>query len=400
MEKMKEDVATWKVPDVERKIDALNRRARKLGLPGVTIEKGEEFTADHEVNCHCCGGLRTDSWTPVTVSGEAVWIDGWQLVAVLDHGVAEKPIVRGMPGAELPERYRDAKPDCDHCGYDRRRKDTFVLEKDGEFKQVGRTCLGDYLGENTAQAIVAYAAWISQVGRAIFDSGIQPSEERGREEVRWDLVGFLTYTAAEIKENGWVSRSQVKDEAVEGLSTADCILTTLFSKTYREELKRQLTDEMRKEAEAAVTWAATVEADNDYLHNIKVLAEAGWTNTRNAGFAASILPAHRRTMDREAEARLAAEQSAKAGFFGEIGKRVRDIVVTVASLREISGNYGPTTIVGMRTSEGHDLKWFASGCPNLDREESYHVDLTVKGHEVYQGAMQTRVNRVRVLSGV
>lgn len=401
METMKESVATWKVPDVERKIDTLNRRAKKLGLPGVTMERGEEFMADHEVNCYCCGGLRTDSWTPVTVSGEAVRIDGWQLVAVLDHGVGEKPIIRGVPGAELPERYRDARPVCDHCKHERRRKDTFILEKYGEYRQVGRTCLGDYLGENTAQSIVAYAAWISQVGR-MMDKWREPDDPygpRGREEARWDLGGFLQYTAIEIRENGWVSRTQVKNENIEGLATADCVLTTLFKREYREEAERQLTDEMRKEAEAAMAWAEGIEADNDYLHNIQVLAEAGWTNARNAGFAASILPAYRRQVEQEVKVRLEAEHSADVGYFGEPGKRVRSVVVTVASLREIAGNYGPTTIVGMRTREGHNLKWFASGCPNLDRGESYFVDLTVKDHGDYQGVPETRVNRVRVLSG-
>lgn len=398
METMKESVATWKVPDVERKIDALNRRAKKLGLPGVTMEKGEEFLADHEVNCSCCGGLRADSWTPVTVSGEAVRVNGWQLVAVLDHGVGEKPIVRGVPGAELPERYRDARPICDHCKHDRRRKDTFILEKDGEYKQVGRTCLGDYLGENTAQSIVAYAAWIGQVGRALL-VGTEPGEERGREEARWDLVGFLTYTAAEIKANGWISRSQVKDEVIEGLATADCVLTTLFKREYREEVERQITEEMRKEAVAAMAWAEGIEVDNDYLHNIKVLAEAGWTNSRNAGFAASILPAYRREVEREVKVRLELERSTDVGYFGEPGKRVRDVVVTVVGLREIAGHYGPTTIITMRTREGHNLKWFASGCPSLDRGENYHVDLTVKDHGDYQGVLETRVNRLRVLSG-
>ena len=398
MKTMTEDVATWKVADVERKIDALNRRARKLGLPGVTMEKGEEFEATHELGCDCCDGLRADSWTPVTVSGEAVRIDGWQLVAVLDHGVGEKSIIRGVPGTELPERYRDAKPVCGHCGYVRRRTDTFILEKDGEYKQVGRTCLGDYLGGNTAQAIVAYAAWISQIGKVLL-FGSEPNEERGREEARWDLVGFLTYTAAEIKANGWISRSQVKDENIEGLATADCVLTTLFSRTYREGAERQITVEMNCEAEVAVNWAAEVEADNDYLHNIRVLAEAGWTNSRNAGYAASILPAYRREVEREIKNRLEVERSVDVGHFGEPGERVRGVVVMVASLREIAGNYGPTTIVGMRTKEGHNLKWFASGCPNIDRGESYRVDLTVKDHGSYQGVFETRVNRVTVLSG-
>jgi len=375
MKTMIENIATWKVPDVEKKIDALNRKAKKLGLPSVMMELGEE----------------------------SVRIDGWQLVAVLDHGIGEKPVIRSVEGTELPERYRDAKPICDHCGYDRRRKDTFILEhiSQAEYRQVGRTCLGDYLGGNTAQAIIAYAAWIGQFG-LMMDKWREPDDPygpRGREEARWDLEGFLAYTAAEIRKNGWVSRSQAKEQVGE-FATADAVLETLWKRpTEREEAERQLTDEMRVEAKAAVAWAAGLEADNDYLHNIRVIAEAGWTNARNAGFAASILTSYRRAMDREIETKLAAERSADAGYFGEPGKRIRGITVRIAGLREIAGNYGPTTIVTMRTREGHNLKWFASGYPNLDRDESYLVDLTVKGHEVYQGAMQTRVNRVRVLSG-
>ena len=48
-------------------------------------------------------------------------------------------ILATVPGqVPLPLKYRTAGPTCDHCGFNRNRKDTYVLRHDdGRYVQVG-----------------------------------------------------------------------------------------------------------------------------------------------------------------------------------------------------------------------------------------------------------------------
>lgn len=112
--------------------------------------------------------------------------------------------------------------------------------------------------------------------------------------------------------------------------------------------------------------------------------------------AASILTSYRRAVEREVKARLSAADAVEAGHFGETGKRLRGIEVTVLSIRSIAGNYGAVDVHKFRTSDGHQLVWFASCDSGMERGETYKVDLTVKRHAEYRGVPETHVNRVSV----
>ena len=50
----------------------------------------------------------------------------------------------------------------------------------------------------------------------------------------------------------------------------------------------------------------------------------------------------------------------------------------------------------MHAAAARTVVWFASN-KTLDEGESYHVKLTVKKHDEYNGWKQTMVNRVSVL---
>ena len=70
----------------------------------------------------------------VTVTGKAPKLDGWRLVAVLDHLVGGAgTIVNVVPGETVNvEAYTSGKPVCDHCKTTRARKDTvLVRHEDG-----------------------------------------------------------------------------------------------------------------------------------------------------------------------------------------------------------------------------------------------------------------------------
>lgn len=83
----------------------------------------------------------------LVIDGAAPRFDGWAFVARAERLNGEW-LVTGSPSYQGPGVDRDTLRDgwCDHCQTQRNRRFYVVVERDGERKQVGATCVKDFLG--------------------------------------------------------------------------------------------------------------------------------------------------------------------------------------------------------------------------------------------------------------
>lgn len=77
---------------------------------------------------------------------------------------------------------------------------------------------------------------------------------------------------------------------------------------------------------------------------------------------------------------------------GEVGDRL-EFEVEIEGTRQLEGQFGVTTLVRMRDSEGNALVWFASGWKDYEKGARYHVKATVKKHDEFNSQKQTVVSR-------
>jgi len=134
---------TYKIPSenlagLQAHIEKLNRKVAKLAKKGcevsplvltvdpkAIVEKRSQTMPD--------GSQRTYEAISfnVTLVGTPVKVDGWQFIATLQHEDGGT-IVRAVPGmtteGELAP-FRTVGNVCNHCGFDRKRNDTFVVRK-------------------------------------------------------------------------------------------------------------------------------------------------------------------------------------------------------------------------------------------------------------------------------
>lgn len=421
---MADDGNTFNIPAcnieaLERKLTALVERASKLGLTdALNWTKGEPFEVEQHTGR---GNHHTVEYVPVTVeaAGDIKLPGGWQLVAVLDHRSADTPIILSVPGAgDLPLRYRLAGPDCDHCKIDRRRNDTFIIRAEAsedflpikvvgrsgyEYRQVGRTCIADYLGHKDALAIASSFQTI-----ATFIEGLRDEEGEfyRRTPTTWKLTDMLAFVSAIIRESGWVPRSQ-KDtahptaDAAWGWFSGDFEPIKVTGRDGGAETVYPPAVEERdiETARLALDWLATAtfSGNNNYIYNLQTIAHAGWVTERTIGLAASIVSTYKRQVERDL--RYAAERKERdnghvSEFVGTEGERLHGLTITVLGTYESEGDYGLTTRVVFKDEAGNDFVWFASGSPDFEQGESYTVNLTVKRHNEYRGRKQTQVNRM------
>ena len=202
-------VVDSKLTELGERIAKLNKKAVKLGTEAITLtvsdEHAQEVTREMRPPTDSVAAAllavegttrdyveRVTDYTFVIVNGETPMIAGWVFVATLDHeadeGADEAVGIRRAPvGTFLVNRigeeaaaavetadltaYRHASNDCDHCGFNRRRKQTYVLYEvaTGELRQIGSTCLKDYTGAHNPERIAAWAEWLeglySDLGR-------------------------------------------------------------------------------------------------------------------------------------------------------------------------------------------------------------------------------------------
>ena len=377
---------------LEKKLARLNKKAARAGTGEIKLTRISET-----VEMHNDGTV--DVYYQVAVEGEAPKIAGWAFLARIDHNSdpsGASNLVYVMPGQVCPDDYRNAKADCDHCGYRRQRRDTYVLasETTGELKQVGRTCIQDFIGIDPAK-VAAQAERITEIMK-----DADAAEKSGTLGVPYNrrhimLELFLAFTAKTVREDGWVGSKQAYGES--GIvASKDRALTEMFPYGgYDGEAPEQPSNEDNEKATAAMAYALTLDpAKSDYNHNVFTIAKTGYIDFKAVGLAASIIRIYDLHLGRQAEQKTKIDLSGSE-YVGEMKARIRG-VVTVIGKKSGMGHYGPWTMFRMVSkNDGNLLVTFATG-ENFNPEIGDELEIkgTVKKHEVFNGVKQTMLNRV------
>ena len=410
-------LAVYRIPEanIERlrvRIEKINRRAKKLGMEPVALaEIGKAVHTWTETVIDSCGFShkvqRAIDLVLCTVAGTLPRVDGWMMAATIQH-TPEGNILRTVPGFEtlLPARFRDCDTACEHCNTDRIRKDTYVLQAEtGEWKQVGRNCLADFLRTGDASGWCEMAEILASLAGEMegFEDG--GGEFACGEHTGYPMAALLAQVACIVRQDGWCSRKEAKDAWGAKCATVD-LAVDFFSRKALEYMsaekiaKYARTEADEQRAAEAISWSQALEPDvaNDYLWNIRVVSHREFIGYREVGLAGSIIAAYNRHMEQELKRRYEREHSLDE-HFGIIGKR-QIFTLTVVGTREIEGSYGLTTLVKFRDAEGRQAAWFCSGSAPEEMELAATVEVkaTVKAHGEYQGIKQTQLTRVALVA--
>ncbi len=168
----REKPAVYEVPAVNlEKMRAglvkLERKAAKLGVEAPRIY--EVFEEDRPIlddKGKPSGQLRRYHF--IVVEGEAPKLAGWTFVGSIDVVPEVGNILRTVPGETMPKAFRSAEMRCDHCRTNRRRVSHHVVRNDvGEFKIVGSSCVGDFLGGVSPDHVVARSTWLASLNELL-----------------------------------------------------------------------------------------------------------------------------------------------------------------------------------------------------------------------------------------
>lgn len=377
---------------LSKEIARINRRAARLSVPGYTLTRKNVRVIQVSIS-DPNGDSRTIPVRQVEVEvvGQPVCLSGWTFAATIQHlGDGADNILRVSPAfheASIPTQYRTASSSvCDHCCTARFRRETYILQSSkGEWKQVGSTCIADFLGSDATHA-VARAEMAFSIGIALGDAG----RDHSRSDLAVSTQNFLACAIACVRAHGWVSRKEAREGHAQ--ATADLALNVMRGRGPKGSRSVKTSDDDYQTALQVMEWGRSLaERDglNDYLWNLRAAFAGDYMPSRAEGIIASGYIAFLREKESERRAREAADSK----HIGEVGQRL-PLALKATAVRSMPSNYGVTTLVSFVTREGDVVKWFASGDKTAAFKpgKTYQGDVTIRKHDEWQGVKQTIVS--------
>lgn len=397
----KNEIAKVSVPrqniaGLKKQLDKLIKKASKLNSATVGYEISPEFVKKTYQNQD--GENIEVVCQTVFVFGDAPIIKGWTFSASLSHFPDVGNVIRAVPGETVPEKYQKTDTTlCEHCFTNRFRKEVYVVRNvdSGEYKQVGSTCLKDFIGHGDPKAIAKYAETLITLKETV-ESFDDFETFKNSVQSYANLERFLTYVAKSIREEGWTSRGQAYDQMT--VSTAELAWNEMTGSGKSEDGYPTKADE--EMAEAAIEWGQGFEgSEKEFEHNLYVISSFGSITRKEFGFAAYLVQGYIRSVEK---AKYLAKKEKIVALDAEVKSRF-EVVAKVAMIKTVDGFYGTSRLVKFDVEQEDgtivQLVTFGTGKDvyELEEEKTYLIRVTVKGHEEYNGTPQTKVNRVKII---
>jgi hypothetical protein len=327
----------------------------------------------------------------------------WEFVGTVQHEEAGNviklaPIAQGRIDTTA---YRTVHQKCDHCGYYRNRRDTYLLSQgfatNGKVLQVGSSCIKDFLGHGDPERLMSYVQSVLE-----FIDDVDASPRMGGGDPRkdyFDTIDFLTNVACMVRLHGWMAKGKAIE--LDQKATVERAWHNIYEYDNRNKQYNDYeptTAEDRVTAEAAHLWlkeifaAKPVEERNEFEHNLIVAASGDSFEIRLGGFVAYVIQAHKRAVQETIERSLTKRLNK---HIGDVGDKLTLKGLTVARVFSYPNNFdGVTHKHIFNDRHGNTFIW-STGSIELEQDATYDVSGTVKDHAEYKGTKQTVLTRCR-----
>jgi len=395
-------IPTVNLPSLQKSISKLQKKAVKLGLGEIRFEVIKQYKFDVSDP----GSMFEEkmSMTDVRVAGDAPIIEGWKFVASMDFSEQFGLLISKVDNDEvLPENYLLSNGDaylCEHCFSKRLRRKAYLVRNivTGEWKQVGSACVKDFTGHVTPAQLARYWGYLREASALSEDFTRHSREEDGL----FPLHHFVTHVVAISRQWGYKSNSKAAREDGTIPTSIDvtnwihekahAVLGMLSSKSAYKDLDVSKRD--GKIAKEAIDWALALTEDecfnNDFLFNLKKIADAGMAPAYHLGYATAMASAYLRTI------KVKEQQKQSEYYPAKVKDRVELKNLTAVFHTSWDTQFGTTHLYKFE-SGAYTFTWFASSGQNIYKNDVVDLKATIKNFEEYKGTKQTIITRAKII---
>lgn len=386
------NIPDYKLLNLESKLTHIQKKCLKYGND-FTFSKGEPFYK--KVNISKIPGEPqniTIKFYPVEVIGTAK-INNWEFVATLECHLNGNIIKRYNMELDIPEQFKYSENVCEHCYTKRPRTNLYVIRntETDVWKQVGKSCLKSFTNGLSAEHVAAYMSAIelledSQSFDCVSGGGCTPY---------FEVNEVLCVAQAVINKFGYSkSDQQLPTKTIVSAIVKDGIESTEHRLKIDLPAKSTIyTDTALKMTQDVTNYYLSLDEDNEFNHNVKVILSERYCNFKNIGLLAYLPFGYKKAMEKMEREQKERGENVNFKYFGEIGKRYKNIPVTLSVLTSYDTDYGYTYIYKMADDNNHIFTWktgkgFEPG--------NYIITMSVKDHKEYRGQKQTEVTRCKL----
>ena len=397
---MKYKILDVNLPRLEKKLSRISGKCEKLGIP-FRYEQVEEVT--EKVVVRDCPIPHTEykRYIIVDVEGTAI-VNGWEFIGSIEH-TGSGNIIKTVRKVDVPERYFNAHPVCEHCGTARNRANTYLVRniESGEFKQVGKSCLCDFTHGMSAE----YAANMISLYDELIAGG-KPVEGGYKNYLSRD--DYIRFVAETINRFGYVKQNPehyVRTTARRALQYYNayyggrCELTTKEVNAYKREMEEvnfnPESEQVNEEVQSALEWVKGIAPTNTYFNNLKTVCALEYVTAENCGLLASLFPAYQRHKEQEKQEAEKEQQAASSNYVGQIKERISFLAKEIKCVTSWDSDFGTVHLYKMVDCAGNVYTWKTQSIIE-EIASGAKVTGTVKAHNEFHGIKQTDLARCKI----
>ena len=208
--------------DILKQLEALCKVAKRVGVPAPTWTMGDTYEYEFEIIVGSAvdvheGGIDVEYETfiepvfDITINlSECIKMAGdWRLVAAINHRT--ESILQIDEAFELPARFTPKKDVCEHCNVSTPRVMSYIIHSEANgFKQVGKTCLKQFLGINPASYISMFEA-ISKFSPIIESMGFRKNRGGRLDNLAYNVEDIFKLTYRIVENEGKFIKNEWKE---------------------------------------------------------------------------------------------------------------------------------------------------------------------------------------------
>jgi len=428
------EVRTNYVERIENKIKFLQRKADRLGIPRMEISVSKPFIkninkSEKQIQQDSRIGIKETTspveFVQITISGEPPKLPNWQFIGRIEH-TPEGNIVSTSPDSSVPvpTEYRNSAPYCEHCNTNRARNDTFLVYNTTtqEFKQIGSSCLKDFLGHKDAKEYAQMWAEWSLIDTQLkeMQGNMDDDDEYGggRGERFANVLSYLAAAVKVIKRFGFSSTTIKSTGEYNPDSTLSKVNYIMFPPNQNESAynewenfiqKNQLNidDSDYTEAQSIIDWGKNLSEEkvsgSNYLQNLKVILSNDGVNPRHLGILVSAPVAKMKDEEREISYQKREEENKQSDFVGKVGDKIL-MSGTFEGSTSFNTSFGTSHAINLQDINKNKYTWFTQDIGsliefNLQKGSPIILFGTIKSHDdKFKGIKKTILTRCKIMS--
>ena len=370
-------INAYLVDKFEERLKKFTNKFNKYGEGAIEYTKSDEYYDEKSKS----------NKVDITVSGQYC-IKGYRLIATLDFDEASQQnlIRKANQDYIVPEKYRTSTA-CDHCHTNAKRIHTVLLqnEDNGEYIQVGRTCVKDYLNCDISH----YACYLACM-EDIEDMSEEFIHIVGSKHY-YNVEALLALTIKDVAYLGYVSKDIAYYQGID--STFDNVMTE-YRKLSDMDIEKKSIEYAEKIKEIVEVINSMDDTTSDYIYNLKILLSKKVVEYKNIAILISAVACYNKEMKKR-EATKKESETIKSEYIGNVGDKVSYEDIRAEVVGRYDTQYGVNVIYRFMIN-GNILIWKTT-TGFIDCNLPVSIRGTIKAHNDFRGVKQTELTRCRVV---